>query len=183
MRWGCHGPKPIIMERHGARTILTHIICTTCQYVWATSVYIQTEVSLFHCFLFYFNFSPISTFQQLNQNAKPLLVLLSFRSFQVVNVVKINVNFLGRHLRNPGYLPGVFKQKVFLRSRFKVFLVEKIKVFLVEKIVVQCREELGTRIFCRPRRPSRRKSAALPAFWFPPLFYVWYLGISISSLF
>ena len=103
----------------------------------------------------------ISTTQSI---AKPLLVLLSFRSFQVVNVVKINVNFLGRHLRNPGYLPGVFKQKVFLRSRFKVFLVEKIKVFLVERIFVQCREELGTRIFCRPRRPSRRKSAALPAF-------------------
>ena len=108
--------------------------------------------------------SQLNKTQQLNQNAEPLLVLLSFRSFQVVNVVKINVNFLGRHLRNPGYLPGVFKQKVFLRSRFKVFLVEKIKVFLVERIVVQCREELGTRIFCRPRRPSRHKSAALPAF-------------------
>ena len=171
MRWGCYGPKPIIMERHGARTILTHIICTTCQYVWATSVYIHREVSLFFFSIsISYQSSQLNKTQQLNQNAKPLLVHLSFRSFQVVNVVKINVNFLGRHLRNPGYLPGVFKQKVFLRSRFKVFLVEKIKVFLVEKIAVQCREELGTRIFCRPRRPSRRKSAALPAFWFPPLF-------------
>ena len=82
----------------------------------------------------------ISTTQSI---AKPLLVLLSFRSFQVVNVVKTNVKFLGRHLRNPGYLPGVFKQKVFLRSRFKVFLVEKIKVFLVERIVSNVGKSLG----------------------------------------
>ena len=180
MRWGWHGPKPIIMERHGARTILTHIICTTCQYVWATSVYIQTEVSLFLSLFEFLTNLHISTNQS---NAKPLLVLLSFRSFQVVNVVKINVNFLGRHLRNLGYLPGVFKQKVFLRSRFEVFLVEKIKVFLVERIVVQCREELGTRIFCRPRRPSRRKSAALPAFWFPPCFEFDFLASWFSSMF
>ena len=75
--------------------------------------------------------------------AKPLLVLLSFRSFQVVNVVKIHVNFLGRHLRNPGYLPGVFKQKVFLRSKLKVFLVEKIKYFWRRRLLSNVGKSLG----------------------------------------
>ena len=166
MRWGWHGPKPIIMERHGARTILTHIICTTCQYVWATSVYIQTEVSLFLSLFQFLTNLHISTIES---NAKPLLVLLSFRSFQVVNVVKIHVNFLGRHLRNPGYLPGVFKQKVFLRSKLKVFLVEKIKYFWRRRLLSNVGKSLG---------PGSSADLAgqvgarccFAAFWFPPLF-------------
>ena len=87
--------------------------------------------------------SQLNKTQQLNQNAKPLLVLLSFRSFQVVNVVKINVNFLGRHLRNPEYLPGVFKQKVFLRSKFEVFWLRRLKYFWWRGLLSNVGKSLG----------------------------------------